>query len=103
MTYVCSLVYSNLLGDYDNSSEEWTPLLLLIPLRLGREKLNLDYGDALKSFLAMDNCVGIIGGRPRHSLYFVGFQEDSLIHMDPHLVKNRQDYTYTHHFHYNRK
>ena len=41
----------------------------------------------MKTLLATDNCVGIIGGRPKHSLYFVGFQEDNLIHLDPHLVQ----------------
>ena len=27
-----------------------------------------------QSLFTLDHCIGIIGGRPRHSLYFVGFQ-----------------------------
>lgn len=27
-----------------------------------------------QALLTLDHCIGIIGGRPRHSLYFVGFQ-----------------------------
>ena len=27
-----------------------------------------------QSLFSLDHCIGIIGGRPRHSLYFVGFQ-----------------------------
>lgn len=52
----------------------WKSLILLVPLRLGTEKLNPIYSDCLKAMLSLKNCIGIIGGRPKHSLYFVGFQ-----------------------------
>lgn len=28
----------------------------------------------MQSLLTLDHCVGIIGGKPKHSVYFVGFQ-----------------------------
>lgn len=52
----------------------WKSLILLVPLRLGTEKLNPIYNDCLKAMLSLDNCIGIIGGRPKHSLFFIGYQ-----------------------------
>jgi len=37
--------------------------------------------------LRMRQSVGIIGGRPRQSLFFVGFQDESVIYLDPHTVR----------------
>ena len=71
--------------DEDN---RWVPVLILVPVRLGFEnRLNPVYGPCVQALLADPTCVGIIGGRPKHSLYFVGFQEENLIHLDPHLVQ----------------
>lgn len=69
----------------------WKSLILLVPLRLGAEKLNPIYANSLKALLSVDNCIGIIGGRPKHSLYFIGFQEEKLIHLDPHYCQENVD------------
>lgn len=75
-----------------SNSSTWTPVLILVPIKIGRDqKLNQIYAPCIKALLATDTCVGIIGGRPRHSLYFVGFQDDNLIHLDPHLVQDHLD------------
>ena len=71
-------------------------LLLLVPIRLGGESLNpiyipcvqvrpflnsacvlcIVYGvmHYVQNLLSLDHCIGIIGGKPKHSVYFVGFQ-----------------------------
>lgn len=87
-TEFSSSAHSEAKPSTNSSHSDWTPTLILIPLRLGTDKLNPIYIPSLKALLSTENCVGIIGGRPRHSLYFVGFQDDSLIHLDPHLVQD---------------
>lgn len=49
------------------------------------------YAPFLKQILSMPFCIGIIGGKPRHSLYFVGFQNDKLIAIDPHYCHKSID------------
>ena len=58
----------------------WKSLILLVPIRLGGEKLNPMYIPCLPQFLSLKSCIGIIGGKPKHSLYFVGWQGIVLFH-----------------------
>lgn len=62
-----------------------TALLILVPLRLGLNELDLIYEPYLKEALKLPQTVGIIGGSPRHAVYILGFQDECFIDLDPHF------------------
>lgn len=52
-----------------------TALLLLVPVVLGIERLNAErYAAQLRAVLRWPESVGVVGGRPGHSFYFIGYQ-----------------------------
>eukprot|EP00042_Codosiga_hollandica_P032090 m.199786 g.199786 ORF g.199786 m.199786 type:complete len:395 (-) comp53806_c0_seq7:819-2003(-) len=71
----------------------WTPILVLIPTRLGLADVSSVYFPLIKAFLELNSCLGIVGGRPHSSLYFIGYQGDHLIGLDPHTCQRKADTT----------
>ncbi|KAG0259437.1 Cysteine protease atg4b [Linnemannia exigua] len=72
-----------------SQSQAWRPVLLLIPNRYGVDRVNAKYLANLKQLFRMPQFLGIAGGRPNRSLYFVACQGDELLYYDPHFVKQR--------------
>jgi len=77
-------------------------VLVLIGLRLGLDGVNPIYYDSIKVSLSafvfqskltdqalftFPQSVGIAGGRPSSSYYFIGTQGDSLFYLDPHFTR----------------
>ncbi|KAG6905650.1 hypothetical protein DXG01_001444 [Tephrocybe rancida] len=63
------------------------PVLLLIGVRLGLDGVNPIYYETIKMLYTFPQSVGIAGGRPSSSYYFVGSQADNLFYLDPHHAR----------------
>ncbi|GMH78304.1 hypothetical protein TL16_g07747, partial [Triparma laevis f. inornata] len=64
-------------------------LLLLVPLRLGVSKIDPSFRTNLTKYFSLPQCLGILGGTPRHAIYFYGCSEDGkvLYGKDPHYTQ----------------
>ncbi|XP_032243268.1 cysteine protease ATG4B isoform X2 [Nematostella vectensis] len=65
----------------------WRPLVLFIPLRLGLTEMNVVYNEPLKACFTFKQSLGIIGGRPNHATYFIGYFGNNLVYLDPHTTQ----------------
>ncbi|KAJ0164911.1 putative cysteine protease atg4 [Colletotrichum tanaceti] len=63
------------------------PTLILVGTRLGIDKITPVYWEALIAALQMPQSVGIAGGRPASSHYFIGAQGLHLFYLDPHHTR----------------
>ncbi|GBE78643.1 peptidase family C54-domain-containing protein [Sparassis latifolia] len=62
-------------------------VLVLIGIRLGLDGVNPIYYNTIKALYEFPQSVGIAGGRPSSSYYFVGSQADNLFYLDPHHAR----------------
>ena len=79
------------------ASRPWErALLVVVPLRLGLDKLESRYLAPLLECARLPQSVGFIGGRPRMALYFAGTrrrkgstvtEETDVVGFDPHTVQ----------------
>ena len=66
---------------------DWVPTLVLVPLVLGVDRvINERYVPSVVATLRVKQSLGVLGGKPGASLYFVGAQGDRLFYLDPHTV-----------------
>mmetsp|Transcript_42479 Transcript_42479/g.66516 ORF Transcript_42479/g.66516 Transcript_42479/m.66516 type:complete len:513 (+) Transcript_42479:419-1957(+) len=66
----------------------WRSLVILVPVRLGvGSRINSDYIPRLAAYMKFPQSLGFIGGRPRHSYYFVGVQGYNTYYLDPHATQ----------------
>ncbi|KAL2816864.1 hypothetical protein BDW59DRAFT_153031, partial [Aspergillus cavernicola] len=63
------------------------PTLILLGLRLGIDRVTTVYWEGLKDMLKFPQSVGIAGGRPSASHYFVGVQGSHFFYLDPHSTR----------------
>ncbi|KXT03094.1 hypothetical protein AC578_7728 [Pseudocercospora eumusae] len=70
-----------------DANDEFQPTLIVLGIRLGIEKVTPAYHAALKAALELPQSVGIAGGRPSSSHYFVGHQGDNFFYLDPHTTR----------------
>ena len=63
------------------------PTLIVLGIRLGIDRITPVYHSALKAALEMPQSVGIAGGRPSSSHYFIGHQSEHFFYLDPHSTR----------------
>ncbi|KAI5919681.1 protease required for autophagy [Camillea tinctor] len=63
------------------------PTVILVGTRLGIDKITPVYWEALIASLQMSQSIGIAGGRPSSSHYFIGVQGFYFFYLDPHFTR----------------
>ncbi|KAF8271567.1 hypothetical protein EI94DRAFT_1720033, partial [Lactarius quietus] len=62
-------------------------VVVLIGIWLGIDRANPIYYETIKALYSFPQSVGIAGGCPSSSYYFVGSQADNLFYLDPHHTR----------------
>ncbi|KAF1351874.1 putative autophagy cysteine endopeptidase Atg4 [Delphinella strobiligena] len=70
-----------------SSDGTFHPTLILLGTRLGIDRVTPAYWASLASALSLPQSVGIAGGRPSSSHYFIGVQGSHYFYLDPHYTR----------------
>ncbi|KAH7890285.1 cysteine protease required for autophagy [Phlebopus sp. FC_14] len=85
--YAASNVHIGSPRRHKRSSWGGRAVLVLIGIRLGLDGVNPIYYEPIKALFTFPQSVGIAGGRPSSSYYFMGSQADNLFYLDPHHAR----------------
>lgn len=71
---------------YYNKRRRWNKcVLVIVNIMLGINKIPEETYPEITKMFKIPQMIGILGGKGKFGLYFVGVQNDSLIMLDPHL------------------
>ncbi|KAL1539488.1 Cysteine protease atg4 [Salvia divinorum] len=84
---LCIEDISSYCSEFRQAQVDWPPILLMVPLVLGLEKVNPRYLPLLCATFQFPQSLGILGGRPGASTYIIGVQDDKSFYLDPHEVQ----------------
>ena len=64
--------------------------IVFVNVRLGLDKIPVEYYKGIRELFNLKSCIGIIGGKTRLAYYFIGYnsEENSLLYLDPHITKD---------------
>ncbi|EEQ35540.1 Cysteine protease atg4 [Microsporum canis] len=71
----------------DGEDDSIKPTLILLGVRLGIDRVTPVYWESLKEVIRFPQSVGIAGGRPSSSHYFIATQGDTFFYLDPHQTR----------------
>jgi cysteine protease ATG4 len=78
------IVYRNEIIQILNNKKK---VLVLIPIMLGIDKIHESYYSQLLNCFEIQSNIGMIGGKPRQSFYFIGKQNTNIFFLDPHTIQ----------------
>jgi cysteine protease ATG4 len=64
---------------------------VIIPQRLGLKFVDEAYFPQIKELLACKISMGILGGKSSSALYFIGYQNDTIVTLCPHYTQTSVD------------
>lgn len=69
---------------------ECSSLSIIILSRIGIDQPETKYLTALEDMMTLKEFRGILGGKPKKALYFLGRHNKDYIYLDPHYVQKAQ-------------
>lgn len=78
------IVYWEILNE---TIEENENLFIMIPIRIGAEKVAKIHVEQLKQILFCSLCQGILGGKQYFAQFIIGYNETHFISLDPHTTQ----------------